>query len=95
MIHDALEIKSDNAPQTRPHQKEHPMTAQILVRPALPLLSLAPLLRRLSLMRAAHRQRAALARLDAAALADIGITAAQASAEARRAAWDIPSGWQA
>jgi uncharacterized protein YjiS (DUF1127 family) len=56
--------------------------------------TLSDLLRRVTLMRAAHRQRLALARLDAAALADIGITPDEACAEARRPAWDIPQRWQ-
>ena len=60
--------------------------------PARPLLS--DLLLRVTLMRAAHRQRLALARLDAAALADIGITPDEASAEANRPAWDIPQRWE-
>jgi uncharacterized protein YjiS (DUF1127 family) len=48
----------------------------------------------LSRMRAIHRQRQALARLDARALADIGLSAAAARAEARRAPWDLPQGRQ-
>ena len=37
-----------------------------------------------------HRSRRALARLDAAALRDIGLTRAEALAEARRPIWDVP-----
>jgi len=43
---------------------------------------------------AAHRQRAALARLDDAHLADIGVTARAALAEANRAFWDVPASWR-
>jgi len=60
--------------------------------PSRPILS--DLLRRVTLMRAAHRQRMALARLDAAALDDIGITSDEACAEASRPAWDIPQRWE-
>ncbi len=56
--------------------------------------SLSGLLRRVMLMRAAYRQRSALARLDAAALADIGVTPDAACIEAARPAWDIPQHWQ-
>lgn len=59
--------------------------------PTRPVLS--GLLRRVGLMRAAHRQRMALARLDAAALFDIGITPEEARTEASRPAWDIPHRW--
>ena len=38
-------------------------------------------------------QRRALARLDAAALRDIGITAAQRDLEAKRPIWDVPAHW--
>ncbi len=41
-----------------------------------------------------HRQRRALARLDARALEDIGITREQAEAEASRPVWDAPEFWQ-
>lgn len=40
------------------------------------------------------RQRRALARLDNAALDDIGLTRRQAEAEARRPLWDAPEFWQ-
>ncbi|MEM1343100.1 MAG: DUF1127 domain-containing protein [Pseudomonadota bacterium] len=36
------------------------------------------------------RERRALARLDAAALADIGLDPAAADAEAQRPLWDVP-----
>ncbi len=40
------------------------------------------------------RQRRALARLDDAALDDIGVTRRQAEAEARRPVWDAPANWR-
>lgn len=40
------------------------------------------------------RQRRALAGLTDAQLHDIGVTRAQAQAEARRPAWDAPQGWR-
>lgn len=43
---------------------------------------------------AAQRQRAALSRLDAAHLADIGLTARAAQAEADRPFWDVPAQWR-
>lgn len=39
------------------------------------------------------RERRALAALDEARLADIGITRAEAEAEARRPFWDAPAHW--
>ncbi len=41
-----------------------------------------------------RRQRQQLARLDARALNDIGITRAEADAEARRPIWDAPQFWK-
>ncbi|WP_419740106.1 DUF1127 domain-containing protein [Ruegeria sp.] len=41
-----------------------------------------------------RRQRQQLAQLDARALNDIGITRAQADAEARRPIWDAPQFWK-
>ena len=43
---------------------------------------------------ALHRQRAALRRLDDAALDDIGLSRAEAEREARRPAWDVPATWR-
>jgi len=40
---------------------------------------------------AIHRQRAALKRLDDTALADLGLTRAEADAEAARPFWDVPA----
>lgn len=70
------------------------MSSRSLSRLALPAVSLAALLQYLSARRATKRQRRDLARLDAAALADIGITAAQAQTEARRPLWDVTPSWR-
>ncbi|WP_335743502.1 DUF1127 domain-containing protein [Roseovarius nanhaiticus] len=48
----------------------------------------------LSSLAALYRSRRALAALDGAALADIGLTRAEADAEARRPLWDLPHAWQ-
>jgi uncharacterized protein YjiS (DUF1127 family) len=42
---------------------------------------------------ALRRQRLQLAELDARQLRDIGLTAEQARAEAKRPIWDAPSHW--
>jgi len=42
---------------------------------------------------AVRRQRRNLARLDDAALRDIGLTRDQAMSEARRPFWDVPGYW--
>lgn len=52
----------------------------------------ARLLRSVTLGFYARRQRGALARLDDAGLADIGLTRDQAIAEASR--WDVPTNWR-
>ena len=39
-------------------------------------------------------QRRALAQLDDRALADIGLTRAEAQAEAARPVWDVPATWR-
>ncbi len=43
---------------------------------------------------AAHRQRQSLRGMDAARLADIGLTARQADAECNRPFWDVPHSWR-
>lgn len=61
-----------------------------LAAPAAPRLSLRTrLVGALSLA----RQRRALARLDPAHLADIGLTREEALAEASRPVWDAPEYW--
>ena len=42
----------------------------------------------------AHRQRQALRGLDAARLADIGLSEQAALAEADRPFWDVPASWR-
>ncbi len=42
----------------------------------------------------AHAQRQRLAKLDDFALADIGLTRAEAFAEANRPLWDVPATWR-
>lgn len=55
--------------------------------------SFADLLARLRLGLTAMHQRRQLLSLDAARLADIGLTADQARAEAARPLWDVPRSW--
>lgn len=45
-------------------------------------------------MLATRKQRRDLARLDDAALEDIGLTRRQATEEARRLLWDAPETWR-
>ncbi|MFY0309584.1 DUF1127 domain-containing protein [Leisingera sp. D0M16] len=52
-----------------------------------------PLSARLGLHLAAWRQRRQLAKLDQRALDDIGVTRAEAEAEARRGFWSAPEHW--
>ncbi|WP_371168491.1 DUF1127 domain-containing protein [Aliiroseovarius sp. 2305UL8-7] len=40
-----------------------------------------------------HRERRALARLDAQRLEDIGVNYREAQREANRPVWDVPSHW--
>jgi|32_taG_2_1085360.scaffolds.fasta_scaffold13254_3 uncharacterized protein YjiS (DUF1127 family) len=77
--------------------KEFAMSTRSLARvaAAAPVaLSWTALMTRLSVMRATRRQRRALARLDVAALADIGLTPEAAAAEARRPVWDVTPSWR-
>ncbi|AHD00329.1 DUF1127 domain-containing protein [Leisingera methylohalidivorans] len=57
---------------------------------AKPPLTLAA---RLRLHLSAWRQRRQLAKLDARALDDIGLTPSEADAEARRGFWSAPDHW--
>jgi len=52
------------------------------------------LLATMSNLVAIRRQRRQLRDLDDAMLADLGLTRAQAEAESRRAAWDVPATWR-
>lgn len=74
--------------------KEFAMSTRSLARIAPVALSWTALLTRLSVMRAIHRQRRDLARLDVAALADIGVTPEDAMAEASRPVWDVTPSWR-
>ena len=47
-----------------------------------------------SQMAALRRQRKALARLDDAALRDMGLTRADVRTESKRAIWDVPANWR-
>jgi uncharacterized protein YjiS (DUF1127 family) len=64
---------------------------------ALPFADFAPQIRGLPLtaLLALWRQRRTLATLDAARLDDIGVTEAEAMAEAARPIWDVPAHWRA
>jgi len=59
-------------------------------------LSRAPTLRRvgLSTMLTAWRTRQHLKGLDADALRDVGLSRAEAEAEAKRPFWDVPANWR-
>ncbi|NCO85596.1 MAG: DUF1127 domain-containing protein [Rhodobacterales bacterium] len=52
------------------------------------------LIGRLRDMFALRAQRRRLAALDAAQLRDLGLTRAQAAAEAARPVWDVPAHWR-
>lgn len=55
--------------------------------------ALAPRLSLLTML-SVWRSRRALARLDARALEDVGITAHLARAEAAKPVWDVPATWR-
>mgnify|MGYP001765411063 CR=1 FL=1 len=67
-------------------------TISLPVRARRPLLS--RILRRVSLALAARRDRRALLRLEPHLLRDIGLSEAEARAEAARPVWDVPSHWR-
>ena len=56
--------------------------------------TLARVLHLISTARAVRHQRLALAGLDATRLADLGLSANEAEAEAQRPFWDAPRGWR-
>lgn len=77
---------------------QHITSAQTLPRTALAIQCIPSrrnpgLVERLGNALALGRTRRALARLDAAQLADIGVSPAQARNEAKRPVWDAPTGW--
>lgn len=51
------------------------------------------LVARLMELQAIRNERRRLAAMDAAQLADVGISAREALAESKRAAWDAPERW--
>lgn len=53
-----------------------------------------PLLNHITQFPALWRQRRALRALDARQLCDLGLTRAQADAEAARPVWDVPATWR-
>ncbi len=61
--------------------------------PSRPAPSKAVGLRRIITALAVWRSRRTLSGLEAHMLEDIGITAAQAKAEANRPIWDVPAHW--
>ena len=56
--------------------------------------TLTDVVAKLRLAMTAWRQRQQLLNLDATLLADIGVTAEQAAAEAHRPLWDVPKTWR-
>ena len=70
------------------HARIEPATPQT-ARPTFRLSPLAWLRTALAL----RRQRLHLAALDEAQLRDIGLSADQARAEAKRPVWDVPAHW--
>ncbi|MFW8593539.1 DUF1127 domain-containing protein [Cribrihabitans neustonicus] len=70
---------------TAPHTRPLPCPPVAAIRPGL--------LDRLKLHLAVWRSRRQLARLDARALEDIGLTRSEAEEESRRAFWSAPDHW--
>ena len=56
--------------------------------------SFADFVAKLRFAMTAWHQRQQLLNLDAARLADIGVTRAQATAEAQKSLWDVPKAWR-
>ena len=61
--------------------------------PCTPTLSRFSVLATFANLYSVWRQRQVLKSLDSAALRDIGVTRAQADAEAERPVWDAPANW--
>lgn len=70
------------------------MSSRSITRLLGPSLSLSGILDHIAALHATRRQRQALARLDASALHDIGITPEQAKTEACRPIWDVTPSWR-
>ncbi len=58
-----------------------------------PFLTGKTLIARLVELQAIHKERRALAEMDADRLADMGLSASEAEREARRPVWDAPERW--
>ena len=69
-------------------------TSTLTVRRVQARGTLASLLATVQLGLIARRQRRRLALLDDFALADIGLTPAEAHTEATRPLWDVPGNWR-
>lgn len=64
-----------------------------LHRPTLPAHRQSGLFTKIANVFAVYSERRRLADLPDYRLADLGITRAQATQEARREIWDVPAGW--
>jgi uncharacterized protein YjiS (DUF1127 family) len=69
-------------------------TAQLTYRQVQKSGTIDRLAREITFALTALRQRQHLARLDSAALADIGLTRDDALSEAARPLWDVPVAWR-
>ncbi|MEH6836254.1 MULTISPECIES: DUF1127 domain-containing protein [Falsihalocynthiibacter] len=70
------------------------MTHTITSSGPITLKSPTKTLRLLSMIASTYRQRRALARLDDAALTDLGLSRSDATQEANRPIWDVPAAWR-
>jgi len=62
--------------------------------PCTPTLSRFSVLATITRLHGIRRQRQTLKALDSAMLRDIGVSRAQADAEANRPIWDAPANWR-
>jgi uncharacterized protein YjiS (DUF1127 family) len=69
-------------------------TAQLTYRQVQKSGTIDRLAREITFALTALRQRQHLARIDSAALADIGLTRDDALSEAARPLWDVPVAWR-
>ena len=69
-------------------------TSTLAVRHVQSRGTLTEFIAKLQLALIARAQRQQLLTLDAARLADIGVTQAQADCEANRSLWDVPKAWR-
>ncbi|SEQ45094.1 Uncharacterized conserved protein YjiS, DUF1127 family [Thalassovita taeanensis] len=70
------------------------MSSMITTRAALSHSCKPSLIQRTFALLSLYRQRSALAEMDDARLADIGLSYRQALREARRPLWDVPHNWR-